>query len=209
MLPKHEMPPISDWGLFTVVVRLDKISMDSDDTAYAYYTLSNSLINSKAPAMKLKYTNGEWRVDAFSSYFSTNLEEKKYLDMTKLFIESKKKDLEQINFIIKNKIIIDEPDRCTDYLKDENEISFSDFLNQTPPESLKDLRVRMGALLNYSVHSEFNVFFSCITMRTFLLSKKQEHSDEVLKYSKEVVTNLEKAQIELVYIEEYIKNKDI
>ena len=64
----------------TITVRLDKISMESEDIAYAYYTVSSSLFEQRAPAMKLEYTKGAWRVDAFGSYFSMSLQEKKYFD---------------------------------------------------------------------------------------------------------------------------------
>ena len=61
-----------------IVVRLDKISTENN-TAYAYYTITSSLFDSKAPAMKLKYIDGDWRVAAFASYFAQDMFQAKYL----------------------------------------------------------------------------------------------------------------------------------
>src|SRR3989339_275272 len=62
-----------------VVVRLDKISKESDTIAYAYYTISSSLFDSKAPAMKMVYTDGDWEIDAFATYFSKDMFQAEYL----------------------------------------------------------------------------------------------------------------------------------
>ncbi len=53
-----------------VVIRLDKVSKDSENVAYAYYTFSSPLSEYRAPAMKLEYVNGNWKVNAFPNFFT-------------------------------------------------------------------------------------------------------------------------------------------
>ena len=78
----------------SITVRLDKISMESDDIVYSYYTVSSSLYETKAPAMRLEYDKGAWRINAFGTYFSMDLVEKKYFDK---MIEIAKKHATIIN----------------------------------------------------------------------------------------------------------------
>ncbi|MBI3035339.1 hypothetical protein HYY71_03375 [Candidatus Woesearchaeota archaeon] len=60
-----------------VVVRFDKVSKDNDTTAYVYYTITSSLFNSRAPAMKLEFRDSDWRVDAFATYFNEDIKKVK------------------------------------------------------------------------------------------------------------------------------------
>jgi len=53
-----------------IVIRLDKLSMDSKDIAYAYYTVSSSIYDVKAPAMKLEYIYDSWKINAFGGFFT-------------------------------------------------------------------------------------------------------------------------------------------
>lgn len=48
----------------------DKVVMQGDNEAYAYYTLSSGIFEAKVPPMHLIFTSEGWRVDAFSDYFS-------------------------------------------------------------------------------------------------------------------------------------------
>jgi len=52
-----------------IVIRLDKVSIDSKDVAYAYYTISGSIYEAKAPAMKLEHIENNWRFNAFADFF--------------------------------------------------------------------------------------------------------------------------------------------
>ena len=54
-----------------IVIRLDKVSLDKENVAYAYYTVSSSIYDTKAPAMKLEYIEGKWSVNAFPSFFTS------------------------------------------------------------------------------------------------------------------------------------------
>lgn len=47
----------------------DKVVMQGDNEAYAYYTFSTGVLESKIPPMHLVFTTEGWRVDAFISYF--------------------------------------------------------------------------------------------------------------------------------------------
>ncbi len=51
-----------------IVARLDKVSIDSDNLAYAYYTVSSSIYDSKAPAIKMVFDES-WKINAFSIAF--------------------------------------------------------------------------------------------------------------------------------------------
>ena len=62
-----------------IVIRLDKVSMDNENTAYAYYTVSSSLFDAKAPAMKMVLVNGTWKIDAFAKYFDVKKEDILYI----------------------------------------------------------------------------------------------------------------------------------
>jgi len=54
----------------SVVVRLDRVSKESDTVGYAYYSVSSSIYDSKAPAMNLiEISPGEWRVNGLKKYF--------------------------------------------------------------------------------------------------------------------------------------------
>jgi len=59
-----------------LVIRLDKLSMDSENVAYIYYTVSSSIYDSKAPAIKLEYIKGYWKVNAFKTFFTEDCAEK-------------------------------------------------------------------------------------------------------------------------------------
>lgn len=54
-----------------IVVRLDKVEIADENTAYAYYTGSSSIFDIKAPAMKLEWLDKGWKVNAFSSVFNS------------------------------------------------------------------------------------------------------------------------------------------
>jgi len=60
----------------TPVIRLDQIRMDSEDVVYAYYTVSSSIFDAKAPAMKLEYIDGRWLVNGFVTFFTETCSEK-------------------------------------------------------------------------------------------------------------------------------------
>lgn len=53
-----------------VVIRLDKVSLDNENEAYVYYTVSSSIYDVKAPAIKMETISGEWRVNAFANFFT-------------------------------------------------------------------------------------------------------------------------------------------
>lgn len=53
----------------TVVMRLDKISIVSEKEAYAYFTISSSVYDVKAPAMQLLKQNGEWYINGLLPIF--------------------------------------------------------------------------------------------------------------------------------------------
>ncbi|HLC61223.1 MAG TPA: hypothetical protein VJJ52_07390 [Candidatus Nanoarchaeia archaeon] len=53
-----------------VVVRLDKVELDNDTTAFAYYTITSSLFEFKAPSMRLEWDGKDWKVNAFATYFN-------------------------------------------------------------------------------------------------------------------------------------------
>ena len=69
-----------------IVVRLDRIRLDGEK-AYAYYTASSSIFESKVPAMSMHRINEAWKFNAFANMFSIDIEQqirddikKKYLD---------------------------------------------------------------------------------------------------------------------------------
>ncbi len=51
-------------------IKLDKVDIDSENTAYAYYTLSGEILK-----IKLEYLNG-WKVNAFENFFTDDCAEK-------------------------------------------------------------------------------------------------------------------------------------
>ena len=48
----------------------DKVVLQSEYEAYAYFTMSNGLIERKAPAIHLIFDEGSWKIDGFASYFT-------------------------------------------------------------------------------------------------------------------------------------------
>ncbi len=48
----------------------DKVVMQGDNEAYAYYTLSGGILESKMPPIPLVFTSEGWRIDGFVSYFT-------------------------------------------------------------------------------------------------------------------------------------------
>ncbi len=53
-----------------IVIRLDKVSIDSEKVAYAYFTVSSSIYDARAPAMRLEYIENEWKFNAFATFFT-------------------------------------------------------------------------------------------------------------------------------------------
>lgn len=53
-----------------IVIRLDKISSDIKNISYAYYTVSSSIYDSKAPAIQLIYIDNRWYINAFEKFFT-------------------------------------------------------------------------------------------------------------------------------------------
>ena len=51
-------------------VRLDKVSLESDDIAYAYFTVSGVLIKTELPALKMEKVREKWKFNAFASAFT-------------------------------------------------------------------------------------------------------------------------------------------
>lgn len=51
-------------------VRLDKVSLEGDDVAYAYFTVSAVFVKTELPALTMKKVKGEWRFNAFASAFT-------------------------------------------------------------------------------------------------------------------------------------------
>lgn len=52
-----------------IAVRLDDVEIENDNVAYAYYSVSSTLVETKAPSMKLVWEDNEWKIDAFATYF--------------------------------------------------------------------------------------------------------------------------------------------
>ena len=53
-----------------VYLIFDKVVMQGDNEAYAYYTLSSGVLDAKMPPMRLVFTSEGWRVDGSASYFT-------------------------------------------------------------------------------------------------------------------------------------------
>lgn len=70
-----------------IVIRLDKVSTDSENVVYAYYTVSSSLFDAKAPAMRMEKIEGVWKIDAFAKYFDVKQQDMVYVtELTKVLI---------------------------------------------------------------------------------------------------------------------------
>jgi len=67
-------------NLTNPVIRLDQVNLDKENEAYAYYTtysaIYTSSYNFKAPAIKLEYLNGSWKINTFNSFFTEPCAEK-------------------------------------------------------------------------------------------------------------------------------------
>jgi len=52
-----------------VTIRLDLVSLEDKNKAFAYYTASTLLFDGKIPAIEMRYINNEWKINSFLSYF--------------------------------------------------------------------------------------------------------------------------------------------
>jgi len=171
----------------TVTIRLDKISMESEDIAYAYYTVSSSLFEQKAPAMKLEYTKGAWRVDAFRSYFSMSLQEKKYFDKVAEITTKQTSLLNDFIYNIEMHTIEIEYDGlydttyCPDFkqnIEDAKE-NYEEFNSLDVPEDLQEYQSTLKAVYENQYKSIEEMHKVCIA--TFY-DKKMEHSNKMQEY---------------------------
>lgn len=56
--------------LGNVYLIFDKVVVESDTEAYAYYTASSGVLETRIPPVHLIFTKEGWRVDVFASYFT-------------------------------------------------------------------------------------------------------------------------------------------
>jgi len=62
---------IRDYDLTSVSMRLDKVELDNESVAFAYYTAETALAGIKTQAIQLEWNGKEWKVNAFATYFNT------------------------------------------------------------------------------------------------------------------------------------------
>lgn len=60
-----------DYDLPSASMRLDKVELDNESIAFAYYTVETALAGIKTQATQLEWNGGEWRVNAFAIHFNT------------------------------------------------------------------------------------------------------------------------------------------
>ncbi|NQU78723.1 hypothetical protein HQ545_03050, partial [Candidatus Woesearchaeota archaeon] len=51
-------------GNDSIVIRLDEVLEDTENVSYVYYTVTSSIFEAKAPAMRMEYENGKWKINA-------------------------------------------------------------------------------------------------------------------------------------------------
>lgn len=54
----------------SITIRLDNVELENETTAFAYYTFSTILVDTKAPAMQMLWDGKSWKVDAFWDRFT-------------------------------------------------------------------------------------------------------------------------------------------
>lgn len=62
---------IRDYDLPSVSMRLDKVEIDNESAAFAYFTAETALADIKTQATQLEWDGKEWKVNAFATHFST------------------------------------------------------------------------------------------------------------------------------------------
>ena len=60
-----------DYDLPSVSMRLDKVELDNESVAFAYFTAETALAGIKTQATQLEWDGEEWKVNAFATHFST------------------------------------------------------------------------------------------------------------------------------------------
>ncbi len=60
-----------DYDFPSVSMRLDKVEIDNESIAFAYYTAETALAGIKTQATQLEWDGQEWRVNAFAIHFNT------------------------------------------------------------------------------------------------------------------------------------------
>lgn len=143
-----------------IVIRLDKISLEDNKTAYAYYTANSSLFDMKAPAVKLEYNKGIWRFNTLISLFSMDLDEKKYWDKIE----------ESLDFLFKTK------DNATGLLRVK-----ADILNLKVPPKYKEFHKSLLNIFDkvedyYSTEEKMKYLKEIIEIMENLTSKVKENN---------------------------------
>ena len=151
-----------------VVIRLDKVSMDNKDTAFVYYTVSSSLFDAKAPAMKMVLVDREWKINAFANYFGIKKEDLIYTaEINKLMttmitnMQERSQFSEDISDLMDRRNYGDYSqnvyDVCVNYPEDNNFVTkFKMMPGQlasiTPPEKFKEHYASMNKLINIQIN---------------------------------------------------------
>ncbi|MFA5796672.1 MAG: hypothetical protein WC916_01385 [Candidatus Woesearchaeota archaeon] len=181
----------------TITIRLDKVSMESETVAYAYYTVSSSLFEQKAPAMKLEYTKNAWKVDAFSSYLSMSLQEKKYFDKITEITTKQTSLINDFTYNIKMHTIEIKYDGlydtryCPNFKQnfEDAKENYDEFVSLEAPKGLEEYSKTIGEMYEYTYKLFEEMYKNCIA-DTY--EEKKLHSNKMQQYWNVTVTKLEK-----------------
>ncbi|MBU1854462.1 MAG: hypothetical protein KKF89_01975, partial [Nanoarchaeota archaeon] len=183
----------------TITVRLDKISMESEDVAYAYYTVSSSLFEQKAPAMNLEYIKGAWRVDAFGSYFSMSLQEKKYFDKVIEITKKQTSLISDFTYNIKMHTIeikydgLYDTTYCPNFKQnfEDAKENYDGFISLDVPEGLQDYHNTIKAVHENQYKAFEEMYKNCVATS---YDEKMAHSDKMQEYWDRMGSKLDEAQ---------------